>query len=642
MFKKQLNLHELKNLLKMKKLLLSASLLATLMANSQLLTEGFEGGALPLGWTRTQSTPSVGWVFGAALSSQYWVIPTHTKYAASNDDANDIQAATQNVADKDRLITPPLNLTGQTAVAIKFDAFYTGAYGSVATVEVSTNGGTTWTTILTLDPNVAWQNNISANLTAYAGQTNVLVAFRHNDMGAWASGFALDNVSVYVPPANDAKINTITLNRYGLINTNSNLVLNVTNLGSNPMTSLTIDWSDGTSHSLVVPVNIAPFATANVTHPTPVTYATAVEKTIAVNITNVNGGTDADMSNNSGSKSFNSLSQASPKKVIIEEGTGTWCQWCPRGAVAMEQIYQTHPTDFIGIAVHNGNTDPMTVAAYDAGMNLSGYPGCNVDRALLDQGVSATSFENYYQQRIGLAVPAGLSMTVTGTTTKTINVSATFRTVFASANYRLGVIIVEDNVTGTASGYAQANAYAGGGAGAMGGYESLPNPVPAATMVYDHVGRALLGGFGGQANSVPAAITDGQVVNYTFTYAVPTTSNSANMTAVAILIDNATGEIINAEKQVISAANVNEMETIALNVFPNPASDLVNVSFEANNNDFSVSLVDIQGRTIVSKSFTNLVGSQLVSFSTEDIAKGSYIVTVTSNGATTTKNVVVR
>ena len=90
------------------------------------------------------------------------------------------------------------------------------------------------------------------------------------------------------------------------------------------------------------------------------------------------------------------------------------------------------------------------------------------------------------------------------------------------------------------------------------------------------------------------------------------------------------------------AAGLNEMGTIALNVFPNPASDLVNVSFEANNNDFSVSLVDIQGRTIATKSFTNLVGSQLVSFSTESIAKGSYIVTVTSNGATTTKNVVVR
>ena len=106
----------------MKKTLLLASLLTALIANSQILTQDFEGAGLPIGWTRTQSTPSVGWEFGATLSSTYWAVPSHTKYAASNDDAHDIQAATQNIADKDRLITPPLDLTAQTAVAVKFDA----------------------------------------------------------------------------------------------------------------------------------------------------------------------------------------------------------------------------------------------------------------------------------------------------------------------------------------------------------------------------------------------------------------------------------------------------------------------------------------------------------------------------------------
>jgi hypothetical protein len=624
----------------MKKLLFSAALFSALMANSQILTENFEGGALPAGWSKTQSTPSVGWEFGTNLSSQYWAVPSHTKYAASNDDAHDTQAATANVADKDRLITPPLDLTAQTAVALKFDAFYTGVYGSVGTVEVSTNGGTTWTTIFTLDPSAAWQNNLATNLSAYAGQNNVLVAFRHNDGNAWADGFAIDNVSIYVPPANDAKINSIALNRYGVINTNSNLVLNVTNLGSSTISNLTVDWNDGTSHSQVINVSIAPFATLDVTHPTALNYTTAVEKTIAVNITAVNGGVDADVSNNTGSKLFNSLSQASPKKVVIEEGTGTWCQWCPRGAVAMDQMFQTHPNDFIGIAVHNG--DPMTVAAYDGGANFGGFPGCNVDRALLDQSVSSSLFENYYQQRIGLAVPAALSMTITGTTNKTIVANATFRTVFASSNYRLGVIIIEDNVTGTAAGYNQSNAYSGGANGAMGGYESLPNPVPAANMVYDHVGRALLGGYSGQANSVPTTITDGLAATYTFNYAIPSTSNSANMSAVAILIDNATGEIVNAEKTSLSAANVNELETIALNVYPNPASGVLNVSFEANNADFVITLTDLQGRVISSKEMANLNGTQLVTFSTEDIASGSYIVTVASNGTKTTKNVVVK
>ena len=38
----------------------------------------------------------------------------------------------------------------------------------------------------------------------------------------------------------------------------------------------------------------------------------------------------------------------------------------------------------------------------------------------------------------------------------------------------------------------------------------------------------------------------------------------------------------------------------------------------------------------------NLNGTQLVTFSTENVASGSYIVTVASNGTKTTKNVVVR
>ena len=84
------------------------------------------------------------------------------------------------------------------------------------------------------------------------------------------------------------------------------------------------------------------------------------------------------------------------------------------------------------------------------------------------------------------------------------------------------------------------------------------------------------------------------------------------------------------------------METIALNVYPNPASDVLNVTFEANNADFVITLTDLQGRVISSKEMTNLNGTQVVTFATGDVAAGSYIVTVASNGTQTTKNVVVK
>jgi hypothetical protein len=89
-------------------------------------------------------------------------------------------------------------------------------------------------------------------------------------------------------------------------------------------------------------------------------------------------------------------------------------------------------------------------------------------------------------------------------------------------------------------------------------------------------------------------------------------------------------------------AGIDETSITLFNVYPNPASDLVNISFEGENTDYSISLMDIQGRVISSREIANASGEQVVSFSTENVAKGSYIVTVTSNGSTTTKNVVIK
>ena len=89
-------------------------------------------------------------------------------------------------------------------------------------------------------------------------------------------------------------------------------------------------------------------------------------------------------------------------------------------------------------------------------------------------------------------------------------------------------------------------------------------------------------------------------------------------------------------------ASVDELNTIALNVYPNPATDAVNVSFEAANTDYSISLMDLQGRVITSQELTNATGTQLISFATTSVAKGSYIVSIKSNGMVTTANVVIK
>ena len=92
----------------------------------------------------------------------------------------------------------------------------------------------------------------------------------------------------------------------------------------------------------------------------------------------------------------------------------------------------------------------------------------------------------------------------------------------------------------------------------------------------------------------------------------------------------------------IGSASVETLSQSKFNVYPNPATDLVNVSFEGNNSDYTVSLLDLQGRVIYTQQMSSSNGSQMVSISTANIAKGSYVLSFSENELTTIKNVVIK
>lgn len=632
-------------------LTLSAVLAAGVSFSQIIISENFNGTtgtAIPATWTQVTSATDGGYKSGTntGLSSSNFAVPSldGSRIVGTNDDGCNCNKANE------RLISPVFDLSSATAAVLDVNVFFPGAtYQGVtetAKIDVSTDGGTTWTLLSNLTGVTSGWQDLSISLASYLGNNNVKISFVYNDNGGWLFGFFVDNFVVRQPSQDDAKLISSTLNRYSLINTNNTLGLSVKNDGANAITSLTVNWNDGTDHSSVITTNIAAGATATINHPTAINYATALEKNIAVTITNVNGNTDPNMSNNTSSKLFNSVSQLAAKSVIIEEGTGTWCGWCPRGAVAMEAMVANHPNDFIGVAVHNG--DPMTVTEYNNGAAFTGFPGANVDRVVLGADVSDTDFENYYQDRIGLIVPAAINVAASGSgSAVTLNVTSTFYTPFAAANYRLGVIISEDNVTGTGSTYNQANYYSSTSqnialTGAGHNWQTEPNPVPAANMEYDHVGRALLGGYNGQTGSVPAAITDGQAVNYSFNYTVPGTSNKNNMHAVAVLIDQATGEIVNAKQISLASAGIEEAATIGMEVYPNPASAVVNVKFEGKGGEYTIAVTDLAGRQVAFTSVANANGSQLVALPINGLSAGNYLITVANNGASYTQNLMIK
>ena len=153
-------------------------------------SEDFENAALPSGWSRRQNTGSNGWTFGPDQQSFYFPIPTHTSYAASNDDTCYCDMS------QDFLITPYFDFTTYDSISLSFQSYYSGYFGSTAHIKVSTDCGNTWTNVYDLTGVPTGWQNVQVDLSAYSGMDRVKIAFHHNDNGNWASGFAIDNVEI--------------------------------------------------------------------------------------------------------------------------------------------------------------------------------------------------------------------------------------------------------------------------------------------------------------------------------------------------------------------------------------------------------------------------------------------------------------
>jgi hypothetical protein len=375
-------------------------------------------------------------------------------------------------------------------------------------------------------------------------------------------------------------------------------------------------------------------------------------------ISNVNGGMDDDATDDEVQLNVNPVVPAAGKIVVGEEATGTWCVWCPRGAVFMDRFANDYDGYWAGIAVHGGQTsEPMRVPIYDSGIAplISGHPSSLVDRG---SAVDPSQMTAQFFQRLQTAPVAVITNGATwDATSRTLNVSVTadFQS-GANSNYKIVCVLTEDGVTGTTSAYNQANAYAGGGNGVMGGYELLPNPVPASQMVYDHVARHIAPSFGGFTGSFPATVNAGEEHTVNFTFVLPASWNADNMHIVGMLvapngrIDNAgyttiAGAVSNGYESGVSAGLselTDEQLDDVLKVYPNPANEYAVISINLSQDaQVVMNLIDLSGKQIATRNYGAMIGLSEVVLNTQDLQSGVYIVELFVNGERVTKRLVV-
>ena len=167
-------------------------------------------------------------------------------------------------------------------------------------------------------------------------------------------------------------------------------------------------------------------------------------------------------------------------------------------------------------------------------------------------------------------------------------------------------------------------------------------------MVYNEVGRGLIGGFAGETTTI--SIAAGEVFTHHFAgVSLPNTIQNLDNVYINFVLMDGSGNVINAWKQsyqetldYVLSAEETVINVESVKVTPNPTSaDAVLTMTLEQSSDVSVEVLDVTGKLVSSTVMTNQNGVVTVPVSTNGFVNGMYFVNVKAGNTVVTKRLVV-
>lgn len=260
---------------------------------------------------------------------------------------------------------------------------------------------------------------------------------------------------------------------------------------------------------------------------------------------------------------INSSVLSYPRKIVMEEAAGTWCGYCPRGMVAIENMYKRYPDNFIAIAIHGGDEMYPQGGSYDSFLEVApSLPNCQINR------ISWMKPESFGWSDLARMKDKGMAMIRAHAAFASENkVEVNTETVFGfddngTTEYRIAYVVVEDKV----GPYSQENYYSNPNA--------ADNPSDllnwwihqgsSVDMLFNDVARAIYD-YDGIAGQLPREIEAEKTYTCSYTLTLPDNiQNAENLRIVTLLLDTTTGEILNADSTPIDGTPGTAIEDVTL------------------------------------------------------------------------------
>lgn len=418
--------------------------------------------------------------------------------------------------------------------------------------------------------------------------------------------------------ANDASVATDP-ETTTLVNTDQQYPFYVTNNSAKPITQITYHFTiDGEQQPEKTLDLSSPIESMQaVSLPLTKKFEDEGLHTIELTLSKVNGNENVN-SATSATYSVIALEKSADRVSVVEEQTGTWCGWCPRGHVALDLLNKQLGDKVVTLAGHYTNSqsqvDPMNIlgdnitsqaeALADYGwvaMNLSsmlgggGFPGAMFDRLIATDpyvGIntkkgkngtyefSATALVKAIQEQI--PSEADFSMTASWADDKNTDIKVDLTTTFnydrfGSFPYGVAFVLSENGMTGKGATWKQLNYYSK--LAGVNGASDFNNPDMAAwfkggsyvSTTYDNVVVQAWNPLGTAAivDKSQTDIIKGEAIPFSATLKVNSDliQNYDNLTLSALLVNLNSFAVVNAAKVVLGkcAAGIEDVNSEANN-----------------------------------------------------------------------------
>lgn len=373
-------------------------------------------------------------------------------------------------------------------------------------------------------------------------------------------------------------------------------------------------------------------------------------------VSNVNGQNDERVCNDTLIEYITGIQNISAdKKVLLEKNTGAWCGWCIDGAVVMDELILEHGDDLVPVVIHDG--DQMEFKdSLRTSFSISSYPG-----AMIDRSTSITPGFYYRKESRGRGVwPYFVENQMTKFTPVNIGIDHSWdpntRMIECTVNLdyvdnsagdaRIILMIVEDSLTGSGSGWNQANNY-----NDISGHPYYMAGESVNGFIHKHVLRDYAeGGCFGVDSIIPHIVSSGSNYQHTFSYELPAEFDANQISLVAAVAKYSAGNDpgyvgVRGQKNVYNveavhltnpSASVFEIDESDVNVYPNPTSGNLTIDLGALKGEVELTLRNNLGQTILSDYYNS---GKIIHLDL-DMSSGLYILQLENNGGIYTKRII--